>query len=84
MSEPAPLSPPSDAALERIRQIAERRLTPEEFDAYVKAPMSEEERREILASVAWFKRRYPTPADRLAAARRATEQWVRGMPRPAT
>jgi len=42
--------------------------------------MSEAERQEILASVAWFTKRYPTPGERLAAARRACRQWVQGMP----
>jgi hypothetical protein len=50
--------------------LAERKLSAEEFDAYVKAPMSDEEREEILASIAWFTRRYPTAAQRLAATRR--------------
>lgn len=61
---------PSPEARERVRQMAERRLMAEEFDAYVNAPMSDDERQEILASVAWFTKRCPTPGDRLAAARR--------------
>jgi hypothetical protein len=43
--------------------------------------MSEEERAEILAGIAWFMRRYPTPAERLASARRAYAQWARSIPR---
>jgi len=77
MSDPELLPPPSRSTIERIRQLAERRLTAEEFDAYVNAPMSDAERQEILASIAWFKRRYPTPALRLAAARRAFRQWTK-------
>ena len=38
------------------------------------------ERQEILESVAWFTKRYPTPGERLAAARRAYKQWAQGMP----
>ena len=53
----------------------------EEFDAYVRAPMSDAEREAILESIAWFMRRYPTPGERLAAARRAYAQWAKGMPR---
>jgi hypothetical protein len=33
------------------------------------------EREEILSLVAWFRRRYPTPADRLAYVRRAYRRW---------
>ena len=57
-----------------------RRLSAEEFDAYVHAPMTEAERLAILESVAWFTKRYPTPAERLAAARHAYKQWAQGMP----
>jgi len=80
MNKPPLMNPPSAEALARVRQIAERRLSAEEFDAYVNAPMSEDERREILDSVAWFTRRYPTPGERLAAARLAYKRWVKGMP----
>ena len=82
MNPPPLLPPPSQEALERVRQIAERRLSAEEFNAYVNAPMTEEEREQIVAAVAWFKRRYPTPGQRLEAARRACKQWTQGMPRP--
>ncbi len=54
-----------------IRLLAERRLAPEEFRAWVEAPMNEAERAEILSLHAWFVRRYPTPAARLAAIRRS-------------
>jgi hypothetical protein len=80
MKRPEPMLPLSSEALERVRKLTERRLSDAEFDAYVNAPMSEAEREEILASVAWFTKRYPTPAERLAAARRAYNQWARGMP----
>ena len=78
--QPDRMNLPSAEALDRVRAIAERKLSAEELDAYVNAPMSDVEREEILASVAWFKKRYPTPGDRLAAARRAYEQWAQGMP----
>jgi len=81
MSEPEFMDFPSVEARERVRKLAERELNPEEFDAYVNAPMSQDEREEILASVAWFTRRYPTPGERLAAARRGYQQWARSMPR---
>lgn len=81
MSAPKPFERPDPEALARVQALAERRLSPEEFEAYVRAPMSDEERAQILESVAWFTRRYPTPLERLAASRRAYAQWVKGMPR---
>jgi len=54
MNKAAPIIPPSPQALERVSALAERRLSAQEFNAYVNAPMSEAERREILDSVAWF------------------------------
>lgn len=75
------MDPPDPEALARVHALAERRLSPEDFEAYVRAPMSDAEREEILASCAWFVRRYPTPGERLAAARRAAAQWTKGMPR---
>jgi hypothetical protein len=82
MSVPPRMIPPSPEAIERVRQLAERRMSAEEFEAYVHAPMTEAERQEILESVAWFTKRYPTPAERLAAARHAYKQWAQGMPCP--
>ena len=67
----------SPELLARLRAEAERTLTPEEAEAYLRAPMSDEEREEILAQVRWFCRRYPTPAERLAWARRAYRRWTR-------
>lgn len=74
------MAPPSAEALARVRQIAERQLSAEELDAYVHAPMGEAERQEILDSVAWFTKRYPTPGERLAAARHAYKRWAQGIP----
>jgi hypothetical protein len=71
---------PSPEELARVREFSERQLSPEEFDAYVRAPMSAEEREEILESVTWFRKRYPTAGERLTAARRAYQQWVRARP----
>ena len=81
MNQPRRMTPPSTEALSRVRQIAERQLSAEEFNAYINAPMEEAERREILDSVAWFTKRYPTPGARLAAARHAYKSWAQGMPR---
>ncbi len=61
-------------------KLADRQLTPEEFRAYELAPMSTSEREGTLALVAWFCRRYPTPAERLAYVRRAYARWRRSRP----
>ena len=45
--------------------------------AYVEQPVTDREREDILALVRWFTRRYPTPAERLAYARRAYARWQR-------
>lgn len=55
--------PPEDA-------ITERELSPEEFEAWVQAPVSPEERENARALIEWFLRRYPTPAARLGYIRR--------------
>jgi hypothetical protein len=63
--------PPASTVLADLRRQAQRRLSAHELAAYVDAPMSEEERDEILALIDWFTRRYPTPSERLAYGRRA-------------
>ena len=77
MKDPRHAIPPTPEALNRVTEFAERRLTAAEFNDYVNAPMSDQELEEILASVAWFRKRYPTPAERMAAARRACTAWTR-------
>jgi hypothetical protein len=62
----APLTDEERAALEAWEN---RRLSPAEFDARVNAPWTEQEREDFHALVDWFNRRYPTPGERLAAAR---------------
>ena len=70
---------PSPEQVARVRAMAERRLSAEEFAAYVEAPMTDEERDGILSLVDWFSRRYPTPLDRLVAGRRAWANAARRM-----
>ena len=72
------LSPAQRAELEAWEN---RALTAEEFDARVNAPWSEREREDFAALVAWFQRRYPTPAERLAATRVLAAQWARSSRR---
>jgi hypothetical protein len=74
---PEPRARASDPT-ERIRRIAERRLTLEEVNAALSVPISDAERADVLALRAWFTRRYPTPADRLAYVRRAYQRWTAG------
>jgi hypothetical protein len=69
------MKPISPEVQRRILKLAERELSLEEFDAYISAPMTDEEREDILHSIEWFRRRYPTAGERLAAARRAYAQW---------
>ncbi len=67
----------ADAA-ERLRAtlaLANRTLTKDEFDGYVNAPMTDDERAGILDLHAWFVRRYPTVLERFAYNRRAYRRW---------
>lgn len=67
---------PTRTALARARGLAERRLTLAEVQAALDAPLSESERASILSLVRWFRRRYPTPIERLAYVRRTYQRWV--------
>ena len=60
-----------------IQQLVDRRLSPEEFEAYTAAPLSDDEREANQRLRDWFCRRYPTPAERLAYVRRAYKRWLR-------
>ena len=42
-------------------------------------PITDDERESVLALVRWFRRRYPTPAERLAYVRRAYARWRSGQ-----
>ena len=64
------LEPASPALVAAWRAQEERRLSADEFDARVGAPMTETERADLEGLIAWFCRRYPTPAARLAYHRR--------------
>lgn len=77
-----PAHVPDEDALARVRARAERTLRPEEVSAALAVPLSEAERDETRSLVRWFRRRYPTPADRLAYVRRAYRRWTAAGPRP--
>lgn len=62
----------------RLLAEVERQLSPVEVAAYLEAPVSDDERADARALVAWFRGRYPTGAERLAYARRAYRRWMGG------
>jgi hypothetical protein len=71
-----PLAPPGPEALARLRAFSERQLNQEEIRAALAQPLGEAEEEESRSLIRWFRRRYPTPADRLAYARRAYRRWT--------
>ena len=66
---------PSPETRERLAALAERQLTPDQVRAAMAVPLSDSERDESLSLIRWFRRRYPTPVERLAYARRAYRRW---------
>lgn len=62
-----------------LARFHNRRLGPDEVREYLDAPVTDAERDEVLALVHWFRRRYPTPLERLAYARRAYARWQRTL-----
>ena len=71
------LPPISESARARLAELANRELTDEEWQAQAAIPLSPEEIEHTRALVRWFRRRYPTAADRLAYVRRAYARWRR-------
>lgn len=53
----------------------EQPLSPEEFAARCRVPLTEDEK----TLIEWFRRRYPTPEARLRSARRLELQWRRSQ-----
>jgi hypothetical protein len=74
-----PFPPPTPAAVARIHALAERTLSPEEVRAALAVPLGEAEKEEARSLIRWFCRRYSTPAERLAYARRAYRRWANAM-----
>jgi hypothetical protein len=60
---------------ERVKVLSERRLSREEWTAYVNQPVTPDEREAMEGLLDWFVRRYPTPAGRLRYARLAYRRW---------
>jgi hypothetical protein len=71
-----PLQRPSPAALARVAALSERRLSAEEARAALAVPLGEAEETESRSLIRWFRRRYATPAARLAYARSAYRRWA--------
>jgi hypothetical protein len=76
MSDPPVISPADAATRARLRALHEEPLPREEFLRRLALPISDEERDETLALIRWFRRRYPTPGERLAWARCAQKRWL--------
>ena len=74
------VAPPDPGALARVRALTERQLGPEEARAALAVPLGEAEEEETRSLIRWFRRRYPTPADRLAYVRRAYHRWTTARP----
>jgi len=75
-----PVTPPSAEALARVRALSERALGAEEFLRLLAVPIGEAEEEEARLLIRWFRRRYPTPAERLAYCRRAYRRWTKALP----
>lgn len=71
------LRPATTAERAQIRALHEAPMDVAEFIRRADAPLTEAEVAEVRALVAWFTRRYPTGAERLAYARRAYARWMR-------
>jgi hypothetical protein len=76
MSEPDRTWRPDPRALLSARKEANRRLSPEEWERLSSIPVSDEERENDRILIRWFRRRYPTAAERLAYVRRAYARWT--------
>jgi hypothetical protein len=61
-----------------VAELVERQVTAEELQDVLTVPLSDEERERTLELVRWFRRRYPTPLERLAYVRQAYRRWTAG------
>ena len=77
-----PADVPDADALARVRALAERPLRPEEVERRARGADERGGARRDASLVRWFMRRYPTPGERLAYARRAYRRWTAAGPRP--
>lgn len=61
--------------MNRLRAATDRVMSAKQARDYIECPVSANEREDVLALVRWFRRRYATPAARLAYVRRAYARW---------
>lgn len=71
----------SQATRARVAEMANRQLAVDEWRARAAVPLTADEIEHTLTLVRWFRRRYPTAADRLAYVRRAYARWQRAAER---
>ena len=62
--------------MSRLTETVDRLVDPAEARAWLDHPVSDAEREDVLALVRWFRRRYPTPLERLAFVRGAYARWT--------
>lgn len=67
-----------ELASPQLANLIAARVSPEEFERRVTAPLTDGEAEEIGELIGWFSRRYPTAKDRLAYARGKMRQYARG------
>jgi hypothetical protein len=70
--------------LARIEALTSRTLSADDARAWLDAPIDDDEREQVVSLIRWFRRRYPTPAERLAYARIAYVRWRRATERAAS
>ena len=70
------IQPATDATRVRLKAVAVEPLPLEEWRRRAAIPLTDDERERTLELVRWFRRRYPTAADRLAYVRGAYKRWV--------
>lgn len=68
---------PDPELLALIAAEENQSLPPVEFDARVRAPISDYERENLESHISWFMRRYPTAGERLRAQSHLLAQWKR-------
>ena len=67
-----------------VYEIYEKPLAPEEFERRVREALSrEDDLADLREQIRWFKRRYPTGAERLRYSHRTFESFMRPL-RPAS
>jgi hypothetical protein len=71
-----PEARPAPQTVARLHALSNRVLSLEEWRAALAVPIGEAEAEEARSLIRWFRRRYPTPAERLAYARSAYRRWT--------